>query len=372
MRESSHARVPAIGASAILLILCVFPAQAPCEPYRYLDLHPPGWTSSVAQCVNESGAVAGYGVAGSGERGFLWSAGEFREILPPGADRARANWVNGRGDVAGTAFRGGIPHAFVLRDGVYEDPTPGWASSEATYVGEDGAVAGTGAYGAYVSRNGVTEILPGFSIVLGGNSSGQLIGRVGESARLFLPGQGYLDVTPPGTDAAAPRSINESGMVTITSGREGQEKGYVYSGGFFVSMTPPGWTSSRATAINDLAAVAGHGDAPEGRRSFVRAGADYDILDFPGWQSTEAVSVNDSGQVAGSGTTPDGEVHAFLATPGASPPDAAPAAGGCSVVPGSRLAEDSYAPAAALALLGILLRLRRRTRSSCFGFGNSP
>ena len=112
-----------------------------------------------------------------------WSAGTFREVLPPGADSARANWINGRGEVAGTRYEGGVPHAFLLRDGEYLDPTPGWGWSEATYVGEDGAVAGAGEFGAYISRGGVTEIFPGFSSVAMGNSSGQWVGRSGGEAR---------------------------------------------------------------------------------------------------------------------------------------------------------------------------------------------
>ena len=109
-------------------------------------------TSSVARCVNDGGEVVGYGMTPDGERGFAWSADAFRELLPPGADSAKAFWVNGRGDIAGTGVAGGVPHAFLLRDGVYLDPTPGWGWSEATYVGEDGSVGGHGEFGAYISR----------------------------------------------------------------------------------------------------------------------------------------------------------------------------------------------------------------------------
>lgn len=344
-------------ASAVFVFAWVLPASAQCESYRYMDLHPPGWEASVSRCINRSGEVAGYGTVDSAERGFLWSSWRFQEILPPGADGARANWVNGRGDVAGTATRGGVPHAFLLRAGSYSDPTPGWAYSEALYVGEDGAVAGTGVFGAYISRGGAVEIFPGFSVVTGGNSSGQWIGSVGASARLFLPGQGYLDVTPPRTDAAVPRGINESGLLAVTAVKDGHEKGYVYSGGFFISMTPPGWTSSRAMAINDAAAVAGYGDAPEGRRSFLRRGAAYEILAFPGWRATEASAVNGSGQVAGSGTTAEGEVHAFLATPASDP---APDAGGCAVASRGSRGRDPGATAGTLVLLGIAFLLLPR------------
>jgi len=42
----------------------------------YTDLHPPGWLSSKAVCVNALGDVAGYGMTSQGQRGFLWSAGK--------------------------------------------------------------------------------------------------------------------------------------------------------------------------------------------------------------------------------------------------------------------------------------------------------
>lgn len=344
------------------------PVAGSCESFHYADLHPAGWISSFALCVNDFEEVAGYGMTRYGERGFIWSGGTFREILSPGADSARANWINGRGEVAGTASIGGVPHAFLLRDGAYLDPTPGWGWSVATYVGEDGAVAGTGEFGAYISRDGVTEIFPGFSSVAMGNSSGQWVGSSGTSSRLYLPGQGYLNVTPPGATASTPRGINESGLVAVFAQRAGTTRGYVKSGEFYIDMTPSGWSSSQTMAINDLNAVAGYGDSTDGRRSFLRSGGSTEEIAFPGWRSTEAVSLNNAGQVAGSGTTGDGEIHAFQASPAvmtasgilasAGQPGAA---GGCSMTAGTRSVRSSSSPTAAAALLLLPLLLIRRT-----------
>jgi uncharacterized membrane protein len=296
---------------AIFLLL---PAQA-YPSYSYVDLHPPGWIESRATCVNGRGDVAGYGLSGSGERGFLLSSGRLTEILPPGATGARAAWVNGRGEVAVTAVIDGRLRAFLYRNGTYLDPTPGWAFSEAAYVGEDGAVTGTGEFGAYISRDGVPEILPGFTVVIGANAAGQLLGSAENTARLYLPGKGYLTLCPPGTSAAVPGGLNESGLAAVSSRQADSENGFVYSGGFYVFMTPPGWSSSNARAINNRSQVVGYGASPEGRRSFLRSGAAYEELSFPGWTTTEAVSLNDLGQVAGSGETVSGEPHAFLASP---------------------------------------------------------
>ena len=366
----------------ILLIFAAMAlASAPGYPGYdgYIDLHPEGWKESAAVCINLRGDVAGYGVTGRGERGFLWSGGRIAEIVPPGADSSRASWVNGNGDVAGTAVVGGVSHAFLLSDGRYLDPTPGWAYSTAVFVGDDGTVAGLGEFGAYISRNGVTEIIPGFTDVVGGNSAGQLIGKKDNNARLYDPGRGYLDVTPPLAAEAVPGAINENGLVALTSSSSGGvQKGFVYSDGWFIQMTPQGWDTSHAKAVNNLAAVVGFGDSQGTRRSFVRKGADYEFIEFPGWASTEAVSLNDGGQVAGSGLTASGERHAFAASPAGTStgPDSGQGAtasggGGCAMVPGAAGSGASAGSAvdAALLALPLLVLLGRRFRKQTAGAG---
>ncbi len=140
-------------------------------------------------CINGNGEAVGFGTTDSGERGFLWSSGTITEILPSGGDSARVTWINDGGEIAGTWEKDGVRHAFLLRGTTFLDPTPNWGESEANYVGEDGAVAGRGEYGVYVSRDGITEIFPGFSSVVGGNSSGQWVGSSGTFSVLFFPGR---------------------------------------------------------------------------------------------------------------------------------------------------------------------------------------
>lgn len=365
-------KMKAFGAGLLLIAFSlIFPVKASCS-YTYLDLHPAGWTESHAASVNARGEVAGYGTSGSVERGFLWSAGVLTELLPLGATGARAVWVNGRGDVAGTAVIGGRPRAFLYSGGKYLDPTPGWGFSEAAFVAEDGAVTGSGEFGAYISRNGVPELLPGLTVAVGANAAGQVLGSAENTARLFLPGTGYLNVNPPGASLVVPRGLNESGLVAVSSLQENSEKGFVYSGGFYIFMTPPGWSSSNAMAINNYSTVVGYGVSPAGRRSFIRTGSAYEELSFPGWSATEAVSLNDAGKVAGSGETASGETHAFMASPaevaasvGGS--DGAPggsAGGGCAMAAGG--ARRPSIPASAINLLilfsPLLPLLARRRR----------
>jgi hypothetical protein len=349
-----------------LSFLWWFPAPAS-SSYSYQDIHPTGWVESHAVCVNGQGDVVGYGLSASGMRGFLRSSGGFVELLPPGASSATASWVNSQGEVAGSAVIGGQIHAFLYRGGAYIDPTPGWAFSEASHVGEDGAVTGTGELGAFISRNGVVEILSGFDTVVGANTSGQVLGVSGSATRLFVPGSGYISLSPPGSSSVVPRGLNESGLVAVSAIQANTEKGYVYSGGFYVFMTPQGWSSSNAMSVNNLSQVAGYGDSPSGRRGFVRSGSNYEELAVPGWNATEAVSIGDSGQVAGTGVTGSGETHAFLASPvnvaaaegaGASFGGSGGGGGGCTVAAGSvRTPFNSSSAANLLVLLFPLLPL---------------
>jgi len=324
------------------------PVHAGYGPRAYMDLHPPGWLSSKAVCVNDRGAVAGYGTTVAGERGFIWSGGKHTTLLPPGAVSCTVSWMNSRGDVAGTALDAeGTPHAFLFHNGGYVDPTPGWKYSEALYVGEDGAVTGSGELGGFVALDGRIDIPPTFAAVVGRTSTGVLLGYGDNSVRVFVPGKGYLTLLPPGGDSASPGRMNEKGLVTFSSASQGVEMGYVYSkvdseyGGFMIFMTPPSWSSSRAESINNRSEVVGYGDSPQGRKGYLRSGTEYEEIACPGWSTTEAESVNDLGQVAGSGVDGSGETHAFLSSPAslsAASGDpgneaSASAGGGCSMTP---------------------------------------
>jgi probable HAF family extracellular repeat protein len=294
----------------------VSPALAGYGARTFVELHPPGWLSSKAVCVNDGGEVAGCGVTPEGGRGFLWSAGRFTTLLPPGAVSCTVSWMNGRGDVSGTAFdAAGTPHAFLYRNGEYVDPTPGWEYSEAFYVGEDGAVTGKGSMGAFVASADGISTVPAFRAVVGRNSLGALLGGGENAALLYIPGKGTVYLLPPGGESASPGRMNEKGLVTFSSSVQGVEKGFVYSGGFMIFMTPPGWTSSRAASINGHAEVVGYGNSPQGERGFLRSGPEYEEIAYPGWGATRPESVNDLGQVAGSGETGSGETRAFLSSP---------------------------------------------------------
>jgi probable HAF family extracellular repeat protein len=324
----------------------------------YMDLHPPGWLSSKAVCVNDGGGVAGYGVTPEGGRGFLWSAGRFTTLLPPGAVSCTVSWMNGSGDIVGTAFdASGTAHAFLYRNGEYLDPTPGWVYSEAFYVGEDGAVTGKGSLGAFVASADGISIVPAFKAVVGRNSRGVLLGNGDNVALLYIPGKGTLYLLPPGGESASPGRMNEMGLVTFSSSVQGVNKGYVYSGGFMIFMTPPGWTSSKAASINGNSEVVGYGDSPQGERGFLRSGTEYEEIAYPGWGATRSESVNNLGQVAGSGETGSGETRAFLSSPASVSEVASDAGsgGGVSAGGGCTMAPARGGPVSASGLCTLLL-----------------
>ena len=325
---------------------------------NYTDLHPPGWLSSKAVCVNDEGEVAGYGITPEGSRGFLWSAGRFTTLLPPGAASCTVNWMNGSGAVAGTAYdAAGIAHAFLYRNGEYLDPTPGWGHSEAFYVGEDGAVTGKGSLGAFVASEDGILIVPAFQAVVGRNSGGVLLGNGDNVALLYIPGKGTLYLLAPGGESATPGRMNEKGLVTFSSSVQGVERGYVYSGGFMIFMTPPGWTSSRAASINGHSEVVGYGNGPQGERGFLRSGPEYEEIAYPGWGATRPESVNDLGQVAGSGENGSGETRAFLSSPSSLSVAASDAgnAGGLAAGGGCTMAPAGGEPVSASGLCNLLL-----------------
>lgn len=345
----------------ITLLACgVATAFAGYGARTYTDLHPPGWISSNAVSVNDDGEVAGYGVSPEGGRGFLWSAGRFTTLLPPGAVSCTVGWMNGSGDVVGTAFdAAGTPHAFLYRNGVYIDPTPGWGYSEAFYVGEDGAVTGKGNLGAFVVSTGGISIVPAFTAVVGRNSGGALLGNGDNAALLYIPGKGYLNLLPPGAESASPGRMNEKGVVTFSSSAQGVEKGYVYSGGFMVFMTPPGWTSSKAASINSHSEVVGYGTSPQGEKGFLRSGPEYEEIACPGWTATRPESVNNLGQAAGSGETGSGETHAFLSSPASLSVSTADTGngGGASAGGGCTMAAVRGHPVSATGICNLLLLL---------------
>ena len=200
---------------------------------NYTDIIPPGWTSARAQAVNNAGAVVGYGYTGSMDKGFLYSGGNYTDIIPSGWTSAWALGINASGAVVGRGNNGSTNKGFLYSAGNYTDITPpGWTSSEALAINDNGAIVGHRATGST------------------------------DKGFLYSAGN-YTDIIPPGWTSAWANGINNSGTV-VGGGTPGlfRTRGFVYSGGTsgtYTELLPPGWTSSEAIAINDNGVIVGYG-----------------------------------------------------------------------------------------------------------------
>lgn len=91
-----------------------------------MDLGSPGWRS-VANDIADDGAIAGAEASAAYElQPVVWADGEKIELGSLGGHFGEAYATNGEGDVVGwSETAAGTPHAFLWRDGLLIDLTPG-------------------------------------------------------------------------------------------------------------------------------------------------------------------------------------------------------------------------------------------------------
>jgi hypothetical protein len=81
---------------------------------EYIELLPSGWSSAYTVAINEAETVAGYGYDGITDKGFVYSKGGYSDILPTGWGYAAAGDINEYGTVVGYgADSAGIEKAFI-------------------------------------------------------------------------------------------------------------------------------------------------------------------------------------------------------------------------------------------------------------------
>jgi probable HAF family extracellular repeat protein len=86
------------------------------------DVELPGAVEPGAYGINARGDVVGLFMdsqAGNRARGFLWSRGEFHQILYPGSVTSAARGINDAGDIVGTWNDGGKTRGFLLHNGEF-------------------------------------------------------------------------------------------------------------------------------------------------------------------------------------------------------------------------------------------------------------
>jgi len=84
----------------VCMMLCYgCPPPTPKE-YNYMKLLPPGWQESYVGGINDKGVVVGGGKDGAGvDKSFIYSGGEYTELLPLSWVNAGACDINNNGEV---------------------------------------------------------------------------------------------------------------------------------------------------------------------------------------------------------------------------------------------------------------------------------
>jgi len=250
----------------------------------------------------------------------------YTEILPPGWQSSEAYDINNNGIIVGSGRdEKGRYRGFLYRSGTYKTLIPpGWEEARARAVNDGGDVAGQGLardYKGFLYSNGVyTEILPpGWreAYAYGISNNGEIVGygREQKYFKGFLYSRGnYSDIIPPGWREAYAYGINSNGVVTGYGIDENSKtRGFIYENGTYTAILPPGLHEAKAFHINDHGAVVGSGlDIGNTPKSFMYKDGDYSEILAPGWQSVEAYGVNNRGAVAGWGTYKGGHTIGFL------------------------------------------------------------
>ncbi|MBI5663574.1 MAG: DUF3466 family protein [Nitrospirae bacterium] len=250
----------------------------------------------------------------------------YTEIFPPGWQSSEAYDINNNGIIVGSGRdETGKYRGFLYRSGTYKTLIPpGWEEAHARAVNDKGDVAGQGLSGDYkgfLYSNGIfTEIFPpGWkeAYVYGINNNGDVVGygRELKYFKGFLYSKGtYTDILPPGWRDAYAYGINRNGVITgYGTDENNKTKGFVYKNGVYTALLPPGLHEAKAFHVNDLGAVAGSGlDIGNTPKSFMYKDGSYSEILSPGWQSVEAYGINNSGAVVGWGTYKGGHTTGFL------------------------------------------------------------
>lgn len=271
-------------------------ATSAAPPYTAVDLGTLG-TTSYAVDINAGGQVVGYSYTASAQKAFSWTkAAGMVDVGTLGGNYTYAQAVNDSGQVVGesTSPAGIMVFSWTPSGGMVALGTlPDAISGTAWAVNDAGMVAGD----AYVVVNGA-----------GYNHA--VVWRPGETAPIDLGGP-LMNTTA--------RAINGTGeVIGFGSTQGGTPAGFSWTeaGGMAVLNSLPGGDGSAAPrAVNDNGVIVGSSYNGEGTRATLWT-ADQQVHDL-GWLGcgySEAVAVSDSGHVAGNSRTADCDVHAFAWT----------------------------------------------------------
>jgi probable HAF family extracellular repeat protein len=324
----------------------------------------PGYSSSYASAVNNSGQVAGQlvGVAQKGDvpysrsHAFLYSQGVMADIGTlagaydnyPICYNSYACGINGAGQIVGYSIGTYMPgQGFWYKDGTMSDL--GFAGA-ANGINDTGRIVGyrdpdiddEDSYAIMLENGPPADLGPlqdyEYSCALDINNSNQAVGYSYKGLapayqRAFLCSGGTmytLGVLQDDVTSSATR-INDRGDVIGSSSPDPDQPLYhafLYRDGHMADLGTlyPGDSGCAAYGINNLGQVVGSSCGTDMKNGMVvyhaflsSGGAMVDLdslIDFGlGWRLESATDINDKGQIVGYGLTADGSMHAFLMTP---------------------------------------------------------
>jgi probable HAF family extracellular repeat protein len=322
------------------------PTSAASTTYTIKDLGTlPGFTSSAAQDVNDSGEVVGYSYTPNGAyHAFLYSGGQMQDLGTLGQPGSQAYSINDSGQVVGRLEVSGTSsyRPFLYSDGQMQDlgTLPGYVSSEAYDINASGQVVGTSSNTfadtrAFLYTDGQMKNLG----TLGGNrshassinDSGQVVGdsrtSSGEVLAFLYSGGQMEDIGTLEGGTSYATDISDGEIVGLSYTSSGERRAFLKLAGTpMKDLGTLGGPESWAHDTNDSGQVVGTSRTSDGdfdSHSFLYSeGQMQDLTDlFPagsGWEYYHADAINSSGQIAGTGTI-NGQTRAFLATPETTP-----------------------------------------------------
>ena len=333
-------RIAAAAASALLPLLAATPSHSAVQ-FTVTNLGTLGGTSSEAFAINASGQVAGRaGLANGATHATRWTNGVAQDLGTFGGRNSVAYGINDAGQVAGVANLAGdffVAGALWAADGTPQQLiAPNTLDTAAFALNNGGAVVGDAPRALPATgiapvewRNGMAMSAPlSIGATVSGsaraiNNAGQVAGRVGDSAALWLSEAAEVQLLPrlSGTLPTTAAAINAAGAVAGSAlTAVGTTRAVLWQFGGVSDLGSLGGASSDAYGLNDRGEVVGRAMTAAGVfQGFFRAGGDMVNLNSmlapgSGVTVTTARAINVHGQIAGTATVA-GQTRAVLLTP---------------------------------------------------------
>jgi uncharacterized membrane protein len=280
----------------------------------------------------------------------LLFAGDYRfvKINVPNSIETQAHGINARGDIVGSYIDAdGVPHAFLLRKGVFTTiDVPGATETLAARgINARGDIVGNYHDSAfnrhgYLLRNGrFTRIdYPGAIVTLAdrinnaGDITGQWIDARGHGTGFIRKDGKFHNVDFPGGTGQTVRGAQDNGRVlvgTVFMNFDGGGHGFIKrKPGEFELIDYPGLSvpCSGVRSINqrgDMVGAFAYVDSVDqcyppfnDQHGFLLRNDEFTVLDFPESPATDAFCINDDGVIVGRYTDRSGRVRGFKAVPG--------------------------------------------------------